>query len=432
MSLRRALRHSALGTPLALLLAACARTEAPTRFEPVATPAGAGSSTPVLSSGADRELRLLWTEPRAGGGHALRFCALEGERWGPARTIAQGEGWFVNWADVPALAAWPDGTLAATWLEKLGESTYAYGVRWALSGDGGTTWEAREFLHEDRSAGEHGFVSLALLDAQTLRAVWLDGRGMQAQAGHGEHGGHGGQGAMALYTRTLSRSGELGPETELDARVCDCCPTAQLALDGGAALALYRDRGLDERRDLSVAAFGADGTAVTRELVRDGWVIDGCPVNGAALARSGDVLACAWFTLGGDETARVRAAFSRDGGASFGAPLELARGNALGALSGAFDEAGTFWVAWLESASGTAQPRAAWMLRGVHPERGPRGAAFELVETLPARVAGIARLALHAGRLWFAWVEVGQDGATRVRTARVAPPRTPEPQEKNS
>ncbi|HVS17826.1 MAG TPA: hypothetical protein VMT18_04435, partial [Planctomycetota bacterium] len=247
-------RTSGVRTALcALVLGACAPIEAPTRFEPVATPAAPGSSAPVLSAGADGRLRLAWTESRAAGRHALCFSELAGDAWGPARTIAEGADWFVNWADVPALAAFADGALAATWLEKLGEGTYAYGVRWALSHDGGASWEPRGLLHEDDSAGEHGFVSLALLDDDTLRAVWLDGRGAA------QHGGHGGHAAMRLYTRTLSRTGELGPERELDPRVCDCCPTAQIALADGASLALYRDRHDDERRDLSLAAIAADG-----------------------------------------------------------------------------------------------------------------------------------------------------------------------------
>ena len=407
----------------ALLLAscaACARVESRQLFEPVDVPAPAGSSAPVLSGGADGVLRLAWTEPRGEGAHALCLSALANGAWGPARTVAEGSGWFVNWADVPALAAFADGTLVATWLETLGEGPYAYGVRWARSGDGGASWEPRGWLHEDRAAGEHGFVSLAALDADTLRAVWLDGRGT---LGQGEHG-HGGHGAMRLYARTLSRAGELGPELELDARVCDCCPTAQLALDGGASLALYRDRGEDERRDLGLARVEVDGTHATRELHRDGWVIDGCPVNGPVLARRGDVLAAAWFTRGEDDSSRVRVAFSRDDGASFGAPLELARSGVEGSLSGAFDAAGTFWVTWLAREPGGADARGWWALRGAHPDAGASQETIELVETLPARVSGIARLVEHAGELWFAWTEVARDGATRVRCARVAPART--------
>lgn len=404
---------------------ACARVEAPAALEALDPPARQGSSAPVLSVGGDGRLRLAWIEALEEGAHALRFCVLEGERWGAARTIAQGRDWFVNWADVPALAAFEDGTLVATWLEKLGEGTYAYGVRWARSDDGGERWDPRGFLHEDLGAGEHGFVSLAPLDDRTLRALWLDGRAM------GQHGGHGGHGAMALYTRTVARDGELGAESELDARVCDCCPTALLASDGGRALALYRDRGDDERRDLGLLSVDAEGAALEREFPDDGWILDGCPVNGAVLARHEATLAAAWFT-GAGELPRVRVAFSRDGGASFTAPLEIARAAVLGSLSGTFDAAGTLWLTWLSGSTRDGLARGAWMLRGVDPRVGAPGPAVELVETLPARVSGIARLAHHDGRLWFAWVEVAENGTTRVRAARVARSAMLGPQEKSN
>ncbi|HVS17997.1 MAG TPA: hypothetical protein VMT18_05305, partial [Planctomycetota bacterium] len=150
----------------------------------------------------------------------------------------------------------------------------------------------------------------------------------------------------------------------------------------------------------------------------------GCPVNGPVLALDGEVVAAAWFTRADDDVGRVRVAFSRDGGASFGAPLELARAGVVGSLTGAFDAAGVFRVAWLAHGSDGTDARGWWVLGGAHPERGIVGAALELVEALPARIAGIARLAQHAGALWFAWTEVTRDGATRVRCARVAPPGT--------
>lgn len=412
--------------PLILLSSACAPAAAPTALESVDPPASAGSSAPVLCQGGDGRLRLAWTEPSPNGGHALRLSELEGERWSEAGTIAEGDDWFVNWADVPALAALSDGTLFATWLEKLGEGTYTYGVRWARSQDGGGSWEPGGFLHEDLTATEHGFVSLEPLDARTMRAVWLDGRGHGAAAGHG----HGGHAAMALYTRTITSSGELGPELELDARVCDCCPTALQDLGEGRALALYRDRSDDERRDMGLARIEAEGAADVRELHLDGWILDGCPVNGAVLARHGDTLAAIWFTAA-DDLARVRVVFSSDGGESFGEPLELARDGVLGALSGSFDDAGTLWITWLSSRAGEGLATGAWSLLGVDPLRGVLGEAIELVETPPARVSGIARLVHHGGRAWFAWVEVSASGDTRVRAARVRLPATATPQEKN-
>ena len=81
---------------------------------------------------ADGRLRLSWTEPLEDGGHILRFAVWEGAGWSPARTIASGDDWFVNWADVPTLTAFADGTLVATWLAMLGEGTYAYGVSFSM------------------------------------------------------------------------------------------------------------------------------------------------------------------------------------------------------------------------------------------------------------------------------------------------------------
>jgi len=49
----------------------------------------------------------------------------------------------------------------------------------------------------------------------------------------------------------------------------------------------------------------------------EGWEIEGCPVNGPAIAAAGDRVAVAWFTAAGD-TPRVRFASSTDGAASFG------------------------------------------------------------------------------------------------------------------
>jgi hypothetical protein len=396
----------------ALLAAGCVDSNG-LHLRSIETPAAAGSLAPGLSLGADGRVRLTWTEPAQNGEQALRFAVLQGERWSSARTIAQGRDWFVNWADVPALAALEDGTLLATWLAKLGSGTYAYGAFFARSSDAGATWSAPRLLHEDSSPGEHGFVSLAALDADTFRAVWLDGRA--AGGGHGS-------GAMQLYSRTIGRDGSLGPEAALDERVCDCCPTALSVLADGAVAVAYRDRGEDELRDVSVVRIDGDGAKPPAALHDDGWIIDGCPVNGPALAVQEDRLAAVWFTRGRDDQPRVLAAFSSAGGAHFGAPLLVDAGALFGSVAACFDAGGTLWVSWLGAALGESNENDAWRLRGIDEQLGPRETTWELAQTGAGRAAGIARLvALDAGLL-LAWTEVGRDGATRVRTQRVTPP----------
>ncbi|MGH7445651.1 MAG: exo-alpha-sialidase, partial [Longimicrobiales bacterium] len=103
---------------------------------PIPTPAAPGSGEPNLSTAPDGSVLLSWVEA-ADGGQALRFAVLGDSGWNEPRTIARGTDWFVNWADFPSLIQLHDGTLAAHWLQRSGDGTYAYGVRIARSQDGG-------------------------------------------------------------------------------------------------------------------------------------------------------------------------------------------------------------------------------------------------------------------------------------------------------
>ena len=123
------------------------------------TPAAAGSLGPNLFVAVDGRVFLSWIERRAEGRTALRFSVREGDGWSAPRDIAEGAHWFVNWADFPSMTALPDGLLAAHWLVKDPSSPQAYGVRIALSADGGTLWSEPLVPHRDGTATEHGFVS---------------------------------------------------------------------------------------------------------------------------------------------------------------------------------------------------------------------------------------------------------------------------------
>lgn len=378
--------------PALVLLAAC--SPEPAAVQLADPPAAPNARAVALGIGADRVPRLSWIEGQ--GPHALRASAWGPAGWEAARTLGSGADWFVNWADVPALAALEDGTLAASWLERSGPATYDYRVRMSVAG-------AETFvLHDDPGTGEHGFVSLAALDAERWLAVWLDGRG---SGGH-----HDGSGAMQLRARAVSKRGELGPEILLDSRVCDCCATAAERTASGDVLVVYRDRDPDEVRDLAAVLVRPDGSASTPVRVcDDGWKIAGCPVNGPALAASGAELAVAWFTLGAESRARVQVAFSRDGGRMFGAPTQVSRAETDGFVDCAYDAGGRLWVSWLERPT---RERGEWRLAPI--DDGVVGEARTLAATVPGRAAGIARLVSAGEGLLFAWLD-SSDGA-RLRS----------------
>ena len=375
--------------------------DAPT--EPVAlgevtTPADSGAVAPRLSVGPDGTVVLSWTEPD-GEGHAVRYATWTGAGWSEAETADTGVEWFVNWADTPGVTPLADGFLAhALVMHPDGESPYAYDVAVRQAG-ADRVWGAADLLHTDGVAAEHGFVSVVPRAGGGADVVWLDGRNT---------GGHHDGGPMTLRAVTIGPDGARRDEAELDARVCDCCPTAAVATDAGLVVA-YRDRSEAEVRDVAVVR-RVDGrwTAPTVPHA-DGWQIDGCPVNGPALAARGDRVALAWFTAAPEPT--VRLAVSDDGGATWGEPVQIDGGRPLGRVGMAMTDSGDVLVGWLETAD---EATAAIRLRRV--TSGAARDASTVAKVNAGRASGVPHVVALGDRALVAWT-----GGGTVRTAVVAP-----------
>jgi hypothetical protein len=375
-------------------------------------PAAAGSAEPFLHAGPDGAVLLSWIEPLPdSAGHALRLSFLEGAAWTAPRTVAEGDDWFVNWADFPSVHRLADGTLAAHWLQRNGPGTYAYGVRISLSRDGGATWSAPITPHRDSTETEHGFVSLFAAGGGALGAVWLDGRNA-AHAPPGP-GGHGADADMTLRYTTVSPDGTLGEEMLIDGRTCECCQT-DVALASGGPVVVYRDRSPDEIRDIHISSLSGGRWSDPAPVHEDGWRIPGCPVNGPAIAAAGDRIAVAWFTEAND-TARVRLAFSADGGDTFAPPIRVDDGDPAGRVDLMLLEDGSALVTWLERGD-TASVR----VRRVSPAGG-LGEATVVATTSAARSSGFPRMVRSGDRVIFAWTEAGTPSRIHVAAATLAP-----------
>ena len=172
-----------------------------------------------------------------------------------------------------------------------GPTTYDYGVRVAFSDDEGHSWSEPWTPHEDGTPSEHGFVSVFGLEDGGAGMVWLDGR------------------------RFFEADGTRAAQPRMTLR--------------------YRTAGADGRWT---------GGAPVHD---DGWVIPGCPVNGPSVAAHEDAVVVAWFT-GAGNMPQVRAAFSDDAGATFGAPVAIDLGNPVGRVAVAMPQPGTALVTWLE------------------------------------------------------------------------------------
>jgi hypothetical protein len=228
---------------------------------------------------------------------------------------------------------------------------------------------------------EHAFISLAP-HGKGVAAVWLDGRN-KPDEGHGD---------TMLRLADVDAKGVMTNERTLDGRVCDCCATAAAAGRNGLVVA-YRDRSASEVRDISVVAETKGRWSEPRGLAKDGWTIKGCPVNGPQLDIRGNLVAAAWFTAANDKP-RVKLAFSRDGGATFGTPLVLDDGAPAGRADVAFIDNDTVAVTWLEGGE--------VRLRTASPS-GPRTPAQRLgpaMKTTP-------RLAVAGGTMYVVWADKG-------------------------
>jgi hypothetical protein len=371
-------------------------------IDPLPSPAGAGAAEPNLAVGRNGDIHLSWLEP-LDSGYALKLSTLSRGQWSTPSVIRSGRDFFVNWADFPSVAVLADGRLAAHWLQKTGKPTYAYAVRISQSADNGRTWSAPVTPHRDTvTTVEHGFVAM-WPEGKGLGAVWLDGR----NGGEG-HRGHGG---MMLMSSTVDRSGALGPEQVVDSRTCDCCQNAAALAKNGPVVA-YRDRTDDEIRDIYVARRVNGKWMAGTRVHADNWKLRACPVNGPAIQASGDNVAVAWFT-GARDTNKVNVAFSKDGGATFGAPIRVDGGQPGGRVGLVLLNDGNAVVSWLERTGGdTAMVQARLVMKN-----GRLGAAKTIATSTAGRTSGVPRMVLNGDDIYFAWTVASRPSSVRVARA---------------
>ena len=374
--------------------------------EPVASPAAAESAQPQLTV-SSRGVLLSWIE-RKGTQATLRFAERTGTGWTEPRTVASGNDWFVNWADVPSVFRLGDGTLAAHWLQKSGPDTYAYDVRLSRSTDDGRTWAPAILPHTDGTRTEHGFASLFQAPGGGLALVWLDGRAMT-----GGHEGHGG-GDMSLRYGAYGRDGKQVAETPLDPRVCECCPTA-VAVTADGPIVAYRDRSADEVRDIYISRLQNGKWTEGRPVHDDKWRINACPVNGPSLSARGRDVAIAWFAAKDDQP-KSFAAFSKDSGRTFGAPIRVDDIASLGRVDVELLPDGSAVVAYVEF----VDQKADFRLRRVT-SSGEKSPPVVISTIAGNRSSGYPRVALAGRELVFAWVD--RTGGSQVRTAVARLPR---------
>ena len=323
-------------------LASCSGGELPVFGEPrpMYLPAGTNTMSPKLTTGGAGTTVLSWLQ-RNEDDATLLYATLGIGEWNEAIEVVTDPAMFTNWADLPSVTALDDEHWVAHWLSKSAAADYAYDVLVSQSTDGGKTWGAPVRPHTDGTPTEHGFVSIYPTGGSTA-LLWLDGR----QTGDEASGDSAARG-MTLRAAVIDPAGERSLEQQVDGLVCDCCQT-DVAVSSKGPIAVYRNRTVEEIRDIYVTRFADGEWQAGAPIADDGWYITGCPVNGPAIDADGDLVAIAWFSAANDRPV-VRAVISTNGGRTFREPVEIATTRSSGHVGIAIVDRLSVVISWVES-----------------------------------------------------------------------------------
>jgi hypothetical protein len=207
---------------------------------------------------------------------------------------------------VPRIGQEP--SLVVVWTAKAGAATRLISAR---SDNGGRSFTAAGALPGSEAPGSRGWEATATDREGRVLAIWLDHRNL-AKAGaapisHAEHQ-HTAKASQQTDGVARAQLSKLffarldAPESarDLTGGVCYCCKTAVAAGADGSIYAAWRHVYPGNIRDIAftVSRDGGRTFAPPARVSEDGWVLDGCPENGPAMAvDGGGRVHIAWATL---------------------------------------------------------------------------------------------------------------------------------------
>lgn len=389
--------------PLLLLISYCSQPikEEQNQAEDVTSPAGPNASLPHLTKGDDGNLYFTWIEKGDSNNVTFNYSILQSDSWANSQLIAEGNDWFVNWADYPMMSVDSEGNKIAHYLAKSAVGTYSYDVNVRLKSKDSVNWSSAIIPHGDGTPTEHGFVTMLPNNDQSFTLAWLDGR----NTGGGDHSSHGGGGAMTLRTATIDLKGNLYEEAELDGRVCDCCQTSGAMTKKGPVF-VYRDRSVDEIRDMAYVSKGNGSWSQPKLVAQDNWNIAGCPVNGPRMTSSGNTLAVAWYTAALNRP-KIKVAFKIAD--EFSEPIIVDDTSPVGRVDIAMIDDQSAVVSWLD---GGNSPAIKYRIVNQNESMSP---VFILAKTSEERGSGFPQMEIHNNTIYFAWTEMADINQIRMK-----------------
>ena len=221
----------------------------------------------------------------------IAFFDENSGRFSPAIPVPIEQNASFHEEGMPKVAIKADGTVIAVYETSAPSerNSFAGFVHYLVSADKGKTWTAPACVHADTAGGKsHSFAAITRLSDGEIGACWLD-----------ESFDHKAGGRPVKFAKT-NHSNKFENERVVDSVACQCCRIAISSNPGRKITVAFRDIINDSIRDMSVSTSDDNGKTFTSAVSfsKDGWVINGCPHNGPAVAATNDRIYATWFTGG--------------------------------------------------------------------------------------------------------------------------------------
>jgi hypothetical protein len=149
----------------------------------------------------------------------------------------------------------------------------------------------------------------------------------------------------------------------------------------------------------------------------DGWKIAGCPVNGPAVTANKEQIAVVWFSAR-DDLPEVKLALSQDGGASFSAPVVVARETTNGRVGATWLASGNIALSWMNTRGDEAQ-----LMLDLYDAGGNLLNQVQVAESKASRRSGFPVIASVGDDVYMTWTDIAGDAQVKVARIRFSADR---------
>lgn len=256
----------------------------------------------------------------------------------------------------------------------------------------------------------NAFSYLGVAPNGDLYAVWLDGRDPKSTMPGTSH---------VYLAKSTDKGATWSRNVSVAKNVCPCCRPMLAFGEQGEVFLAWRGVVEGDIRDMWLAASTDNGATFTppARVAADNWKISGCPHSGASMIVKGKRLYVAWHSEGEGTNAGIRLAWSDDGGKSF-ARAAIVSGSVVDTnhpmLS--MSEDGRMLMVFKGR-----DPRAkqSWGPVGAYLVEVNDSGTISAPVAIPGNRKSVSYPAIVAGtvgRVWVAWTEAGEKGASVILT----------------